>query len=134
MPIKILAFVLHLVISLSINDQKVKRKGKFMFALIRKIFIIYFLCITLAGFAMIFIDSKFTEQPNIKENQNKINQHTIEPNLIMFTSSIGGFLGVYAGIWIFNYDKNNFYLNWGNLIILIYNIALIITVYSKSHS
>ncbi len=134
MSIKILAFVLHLVISLSINDQKVKRKGKFMFALIRKIFIIYFLCITLAGFAMIFIDSKFTEQSNAKENQNKINQHTIEPNLIMFTSSIGGFLGVYAGIWIFNYDKNNFYLNWGNLIILIYNIALIITVYSKSHS
>lgn len=36
MSIKILAFVLHLVISLSINDQKVKRKGKFMFALIRK--------------------------------------------------------------------------------------------------
>lgn len=134
MSIKILAFVLHLVISLSINDQKVKRKGKFMFALIRKIFIIYFLCITLAGFVMIFIDSKFTEQSNTKENQNKINQHTIEPNLIMFTSSIGGFLGVYAGIWIFNYDKNNFYLNWGNLIILIYNIALIITVYSKSHS
>ncbi len=134
MSIKILAFVLHLVILLSINDQKVKRKGKFMFALIRKIFIIYFLCITLAGFAMIFIDSKFTEQSNAKENQNKINQHKIEPNLIMFTSSIGGFLGVYAGIWIFNYDKNNFYLNWGNLIILIYNIALIITVYSKSHS
>lgn len=105
-----------------------------MFALIRKIFMIYFLCITLAGFAMIFIDSKFTEQPNVKENQSKINQHTIEPNLIMFTSSIGGFLGVYVGIWIFNYDKSNFYLNWGNLIILIYNIALIITIYSKSHS
>ncbi|QFI14548.1 hypothetical protein QIA37_02690 [Borrelia sp. CA_690] len=104
-----------------------------MFALIRKIFVIYFLCITLAGFAMIFIDSKFTKQPD-KENQNKIKQHTIETNLIMFTSSIGGFLGVYAGIWIFNYDKSNFYLNWGNLIILIYNIALIITVYSKSHS
>ncbi|APS98624.1 hypothetical protein Bmayo_02130 [Borreliella mayonii] len=105
-----------------------------MFALIRKIFMIYFLCITLVGFAMIFIDSKFTEQRDAKENQNKINQHTIKPNLIMFTSSIGGFLGVYAGIWIFNYDKSNFYLNWGNLIILIYNIALIITVYSKSHS
>ncbi|AYE36299.1 hypothetical protein DB313_02235 [Borrelia turcica IST7] len=103
-----------------------------MFKLIRKIFIVYFLCITLAGLVMVFFDSKFSEKESVQNGKSQIIKHKIDPNLLLFTSSIGGFLGVYAGIWIFDYEKNNFYLSWGSLIILIYNIGLILFVYSKS--
>ncbi|QMU99207.1 hypothetical protein F0310_02105 [Borrelia sp. A-FGy1] len=103
-----------------------------MFKLIRKMFIIYFLCITLVGLVMVFFDSKFSEKESIQNGKNQIIKHKIEPNLLIFTSSIGGFLGVYAGMWIFDYEKTNFYLSWGSLIILAYNIMLILSVYSKS--
>nr|ABP88207.1 hypothetical protein [Borrelia lonestari] len=103
-----------------------------MFKLIKKIFVIYFLCITLTGLIMVFIDSKFSEKHPVQNSKSQIIKHTIEPNLIMLASSIGGFLGVYAGTWIFNYEKDNFYLSWGSLMILIYNIALILSTYSKT--
>ncbi|UGQ16110.1 hypothetical protein [Borrelia sp. RT5S] len=103
-----------------------------MFKLIRKVFIVYFLCVTLAGLVMVFFDSKFSERENVENGKGHIIKHKIEPALLIFTSSIGGFLGVYAGIWIFDYAEKDFYLNWGNLIILIYNIGLILSVYSKA--
>ncbi|WP_445435983.1 hypothetical protein [Candidatus Borreliella tachyglossi] len=103
-----------------------------MLKLIKKIFIVYFLCITLAGLVMVFINSNLSEKQIAPNGKSRIIKHTIDPNLIILTSSIGGFLGVYAGIWIFDYGKDNFYLSWGSLIILIYNIGLILSVYSKS--
>ncbi|AHH10599.1 hypothetical protein bcCo53_000422 [Borrelia coriaceae] len=103
-----------------------------MFKLIKKIFTIYFLCITLTGFAMVFINSKFSEKQTTQNGQSQIIKHTIDPNLIMFTSAIGGFLGTYSGIWLFDYGKDNFYLTWGSLIILVYNIGLILSIYSKA--
>ncbi|BCR21854.1 hypothetical protein [Borrelia sp. HM] len=103
-----------------------------MFKLIKKIFVIYFLCITLTGLIMVFIDSKFSEKHPGQNSKSQIIKNTIDPNLIMLASSIGGFLGVYAGTWIFDYGKDNFYLSWGNLMILIYNIALILSTYSKT--
>ncbi|BDU62897.1 hypothetical protein BOFE_04370 [Candidatus Borrelia fainii] len=103
-----------------------------MFKLIKKIFIIYFLCITLTGLTMVFIDSKFSKRQTIQDGKSQIIKHVIDPNLIMLTSAIGGFLGIYSGIWFFDHGKDNFYLSWGSLIILIYNMGLIISVYSKS--
>ncbi|WP_040236334.1 hypothetical protein [Borrelia crocidurae] len=103
-----------------------------MLKLIKKIFVIYFLCITLAGLAMVFIDSKFSEKQTIQDEKSQIVKHTISPNLIMLTSAVGGFLGTYSGVWLFNYEKDNFYLSWGSLLILIYNIGLIISIYSKT--
>ncbi|AFI31212.1 hypothetical protein [Borrelia crocidurae] len=103
-----------------------------MLKLIKKIFVIYFLCITLAGLAMVFIDSKFSEKQTIQDEKSKIVKHTISPNLIMLTSAVGGFLGTYSGVWLFNYERDNFYLSWGSLLILIYNIGLIISIYSKT--
>ncbi|WKC57984.1 hypothetical protein [Borrelia sp. P9F1] len=104
-----------------------------MFKLIRKVFIVYFLCVTLAGLVMVFFDSKFSERENVGNGkEGRIIKHRVEPTLLVFTSSIGGFLGVYAGIWIFDYGERDFYLNWGNLIVLIYNIGLVLSVYSKS--
>ncbi|UER67604.1 hypothetical protein LKV13_02165 [Borrelia sp. BU AG58] len=103
-----------------------------MLRLIRKVFVVYFLCVTLAGLVMVFFDSKFSEREVVENGKGYIVKHKIEPNLLIFTSSIGGFLGVYAGIWIFDYGKKDFYLNWGSLIILVYNIGLILSVYSKS--
>ncbi|AHH08403.1 hypothetical protein baBA2_000417 [Borrelia anserina] len=103
-----------------------------MFKLIKKIFMIYFLCITLAGLVMIFIDSKFSERETTRNGKTQITKHTIDPNLVMFTSAIGGFLGIYSGIWLFDHEKDNFYLNWGSLLTLIYNVILILSVYPKS--
>ncbi|AGT27403.1 hypothetical protein [Borrelia miyamotoi] len=105
-----------------------------MFKLIRKIFIVYFLCITLTGLVMVFIDSKFSEKQPTQNSKSLIIKHTINPDLIMLASSIGGFLGVYAGTWLFDYGKDNFYLSWGSLMVLGYNIALILSIYSKTKS
>ena len=70
-----------------------------------------------------FLTVNFQKKESVQNGKSQIIKHKIDPNLLIFTSSIGGFLGVYAGIWIFDYEKNNFYLSWGNLIILIYNIV-----------
>ncbi|AHH03415.1 Hypothetical protein BHY_0464 [Borrelia nietonii YOR] len=103
-----------------------------MFKLIKKIFTIYFLCITLTGLVMVFIDSKFSERQTTQNGKSQIIKHTIDPNLMMLTSAVGGFLGIYSGIWFFDHEKDNFYLSWGSLAILTYNIGLILSVYSKA--